>query len=56
MVVKLLALGLLATAAARLVLGPRWKHVGRWFNGVVDTALIVLALALGLQLLLLALR
>lgn len=56
MLVKLLAIALLIGTVARLVLGARWKNVGVWFNRVVDTALIVLGLALVLQLVLLALR
>jgi len=54
--VKLLAYALVATAIARLVLGAKWKGLSQWFHRLVDLALVSLAIALVLNLVLLALR
>jgi hypothetical protein len=56
MLVKLLAYALVATAITRLVLGARWKGLSQWFHRLVDLALVSLAIALVLNLVLLALR
>jgi len=52
MLLKIFAYSLLAAAVLRLALGAQWQGVGVWLKRLVDTALIVLALCLVLQLVL----
>lgn len=56
MVLKVLVVALLAAAVVKVFFASRWRGLGVWFNRFVDLALLSIALGLGINLLLIALR
>jgi hypothetical protein len=55
-VIKILALTFVAATVVRLLFRKRWEELGRWFSRAVDMTLVAIAIVLGAQLLLVALR
>lgn len=54
--IKLIAAAFVASVVARVLFRQKWQGLGRWFQRLVDVTLVVLALVLGTQWVLIALR
>lgn len=56
MLFKLIAIGFVAATAGRVLFRRQWQGLGRWLQRFVDLTLVVLAVVLGVQWILIAVR